>query len=291
MISINLKPVIINQRYSIRHILLRVWANASAFIKKDMKISLSYKFQFIFQFAQIFFSVAMIFFIGKMLEDHGSKHLKVYGGDYFSFALIGLAVNSYLRAGLVTVTNDMRQMMNQGTFEAVCAAPVKYMSLMVYSALWQFLFETVRISAYFALGFFLFGLKLRNPNITGAILVMLLTAVIFLLLGIISCSILIVIKRGDPINWIFSSLGALLAGTMFPVSVLPGWLGRVAMFMPLTHSLEAVRKTLLTSASVYDISNNLTALYAFVIILLPISFYINKVSMTAAKKYGAFVTH
>lgn len=291
MISTNLKPLSMSQGNSIQVIFLTALRNALAFIKKDMKIALSYKFQFIFQFAQIFFSVAMIFFIGKMLEGASNKYLKDYGGDYFSFALIGLAVNSYLRAGLVTITNDIRQMMNQGTFEAVCAAPVKYMFLMIYSALWQFLFETVRISAYFALGFSLFNMRLQNPNILAAILTMLLTAVVFLLLGTISCSILIVIKRGDPINWIFSGIGALLAGTMFPISVLPGWLGRLAMFMPLTHSLEAIRKALLTSASVFDIANNLIALGGFIIFLLPMSFYINKVCMSFAKKCGAFVTH
>ncbi len=280
-----------SRRHSIQNIFITALRNALTFVKKDMKIALSYKFQFIFQFAQIFFSVAMIFFIGKMLEGVPNKHLKVYGGDYFSFALIGLAVSSYLRAGLVTITNDIRQMMNQGTLEAVCAAPVKYMSLMIYSSLWQFLFETIRVSAYFVLGFSLFNMKLQNPNIPAAILTMLLTAMVFLLLGTISCSILIVIKRGDPINWIFSSLGALLAGTMFPVSVLPGWLGRLAMFMPLTHGLEAMRKTLLMSASVSDIANNLIALGGFVIFLLPLSFYINKISMTAAKKCGAFATH
>ncbi|HPS56376.1 MAG TPA: ABC transporter permease [Sedimentisphaerales bacterium] len=280
-----------SQTYFIQNIFITVLANASAFIKKDAKIALSYKFQFIFQFAQIFFSIAMIFFIGKMLESSPNKHLKVYGGDYFSFALIGLAVNSYLHVGLVTITNDIRQMMNQGTLEAVCAAPIKYMSLMIYSSLWQFIFETIRVCAYFVLGFFLFNMKLQNPNIPAAILTMLLTVVVFLLLGTISCSILIVIKRGDPINWIFSGFGALLGGTMFPVSVLPGWLGKLAMFMPLTHSLEAMRKSLLRSASVSEISNNLMALCCFVIILLPLSFYINKISMTAAKKCGAFVTH
>ena len=280
-----------SRRHFIQSIFITALRNALAFIKKDIRITLSYKFQFIFQFAQIFFSVAVIFFLDKMLEGGPNKYLKAYGGDYFSFALIGLAVNSYLRAGLVTITNDIRQMMNQGTFEAVCAAPVKYMSLMIYSSLWQFLFETIRVSAYFALGFSLFNMKLQNPNIPAAILAMLLTAIAFLLLGTISCSILIIIKRGDPINWIFSSLGALLAGTMFPVSVLPEWLGRIAMFMPLTHGLEAVRKTLLSSASVSDIANNLIALGGFVIFLLPISFYINKISMTAAKKCGAFVTH
>ena len=97
---------------------------ALVFIKKDMKISVSYKLQFVFQFLQIFFGIAVIFFIDKMLGQSGKVSvLQRYGGDYFSFALVGLAANSYLRAGLVTITNDIRQIMNQGTLEAMCATP------------------------------------------------------------------------------------------------------------------------------------------------------------------------
>ena len=72
-------------------------SKACAFIKKDMAIAVSYKFQFVFQFTQVFFAVAIIYFIGKMLgESGGSSLLKAYGADYFSFALIvGIIAGTY----------------------------------------------------------------------------------------------------------------------------------------------------------------------------------------------------
>jgi ABC-type polysaccharide/polyol phosphate export permease len=78
---------------------------------------------------------------------------------------------------------------------------------------------------------------------------------------------------------------------MFPVSVLPDWLGKIAMLMPLTHSLEAMRRALLTSASITDIRFNLIVLTGFVLFLLPMTFCINKLSMKVAKKNGAFITY
>jgi len=96
--------------------LLDELGKATAFIKKDMKISVSYKLQFVFQFLQIFFGTVVIYFIGKMLaQSDKTSALARYGSDYFSFALIGLAINGYLRAGLIAITNDIRQTMNQGT--------------------------------------------------------------------------------------------------------------------------------------------------------------------------------
>jgi len=265
---------------------------AAAFIKKDLKISVSYKLQFVFQFLQVFFGIAVIYFIGQMLGQAGkSSVLKNYGGDYFSFALVGLAINSYLRAGLVTITNDIRQIMNQGTLEAMCATPTGYNWLLLCSSLWQFVFESIRVACYFVVAILIFGMKLDNANWPAALLTMALTGPVFLMLGVISCSILVVVKKGDPVNWVFSSLGAMLAGTMFPVSVLPDWMQKMAFCLPLTHSLEAARKSLLAGAEIGQISANLWALVIFIVILTPVTIAVNNLCMKNAKKKGAFSTH
>lgn len=267
-------------------------AKGFAFIKKDMTIAVSYRLQFVFQFAQVFFGIAIIYFIGKMLNQSGeSPLLKQYGADYFSFALVGLAVTSYLRAGLVTITNDLRQVMNQGTLEAMCSAPIGYKSLLLYGSLWPFLFETVRVVFYFLIGVGIFGMRLPEANWIGAVITMCITVPIFLMLGITSSSILVVVKRGDPVNWIFSSAASLLAGTMFPVAVLPGWLRAIAFCVPLTHSLEAMRRFLLMGASVREVWGSLLALLVFMVVLFPVTVWVNNICMQRAKVNGAFTTH
>ena len=95
---------------------------AVQFIFKDLTIAAGYRLQFLFQFTRVFFKLAVIYFIGRMLDSSGgSMSLEAYGADYFSFALVGLAINNYLQTGLVTVTNDIRQTMNQGILESLCA--------------------------------------------------------------------------------------------------------------------------------------------------------------------------
>lgn len=265
---------------------------AMAFIRRDFQIAITYKLQFTFQFCQVFFAVAVIYFIGKMLSDSGkSSLLNVYKADYFSFALVGLAITSYCRAGLVNITNNIRQVMTQGTLEAMCATPIGYARMLLYSSLWQFIFETIRVIFYFLMGVFIFNMKLPNANWFGAIVVMFLTIPTFLMLGVISCSILILVKRGDPVNWIFSSIASLLAGTMFPVAVLPDWLRKVALCLPLTHSLEAMRRTMLGGESIGEIAGNLWALLFFIVLLVPITLLINKFCMRRAKRQGAFSTY
>ncbi|KKK83211.1 hypothetical protein LCGC14_2795640, partial [marine sediment metagenome] len=173
----------------------------------------------------------------------------------------------------------------------MCATPINYTWLILCSSLWQFIFETFRVACYFAIAMLIFGMRFEHSNWLLGGLVMALTGPIFLMLGIMSCSILIVVKRGDPVNWIFSSLGAILAGTMFPVSVLPEWLQRIAFWLPLTHSLEAMRKVLLAGADFENVSGHLLALMLFIIVLVPMTVLINSFCMRYAKKKGAFSTH
>ncbi|MHC4155559.1 MAG: ABC transporter permease [Planctomycetota bacterium] len=267
-------------------------AKAAAFMKKDMRIAVSYKLQFVFQFLQIFFSVAVIYFIGKMLADAGkSSLLKEYRADYFSFALVGLAINSYLRGGMEGITNEVRQTMNQGVLEALCAPPINYTWLLLCSSLWQFAFETVRVVFYFFIAMAIFGMRLHGANWVGAIVSLILTALIFLMLGIMSCSILVLVKRGDPIYWVFSRATGLLAGIMFPVSVFPRWLQMVAYCFPLTHSLEAMRQCLFAGASLRQVSGNIWALVGFAVVLAPLTVVVNNACMRKAKRRGAFTTH
>ena len=257
-----------------------------------MAIAISYKFQFVFQFSQVFFSVAVIYFIGKMVDQSGKLSLfQSYGADYFSFALVGLAVSSYLKAGLVTITNDIRQTMNQGVLEAMCASPMGYKWLLLCTALWPFIFETIRVTLYFLIGTIIFGMRLHDANWLCAMITLILTIPIFLMLGMTSCSILVLVKRGDPINWIFSNVSTLLAGTMFPIAVLPDWLRVIALCLPLTHSLEAIRKSLLMGASLREVYRHLAALLIFMAVLFPITVFVSDICMKRARRKGAFSTH
>ena len=260
-----------------------------SFIRKDLAIALSYKMQFIFQLFQVFFGIAVIYFIGKMVSSGGSTPLlKQYGADYFAFAIVGLAINSYMKAGILTVTNDLRQSMNQGILESLCATPVRYWMLLFYSTIWPFVFETFRIGIYFIFGYIFFDLSLPQANWCGGLLVLLFTIPIFVMLGIISCSILVVIKRGDPVNWFFSSISGILAGTMFPISVFPKWLHSVALCLPLTHSLEAMRRCLLTGSDLSGVKLHLLVLIGFVLSLAPLTIIVNKICMNRARQQGSF---
>jgi len=73
-------------------------------------------------------------------------------------------------------------------------------------------------------------------------------------------------------NWALVGISSVVSGMMYPVSVLPVWLQRVARLVPVTYALEGMRSALLGHAGLRDLWPSLAALLIFAAILLPFSF-------------------
>jgi ABC-2 type transport system permease protein len=71
------------------------------------------------------------------------------------------------------------------------------------------------------------------------------------------------------------------------VEVLPDWLQTLARFFPLTYSLEAMRRALLTGESLAALAREVTILAAFALILLPASLIAFRLAVRQAKRDGS----
>ncbi len=123
--------------------------------------------------------------------------------------------------------------------------------------------------AYLAVGGLVFGAPMGRANVGVALLALLLSLLAFSGLGIISASIILVTKRGDPVTFLLASLSTLLGGVYYPVAVLPAWLQALAALRPLTHALRALRLALLEGAGLAEVAPNLAMLALFALVVLP----------------------
>jgi ABC-2 type transport system permease protein len=135
-----------------------------------------------------------------------------------------------------------------------------------------------------------FNLKISGANYAGAFLILVLMIVSFTSIGIISASFIMVLKRGDPITWIFSTASMLLGGLYYPVDVLPAWLQKIAYFLPVTYALEGMRMALLKGYSTARLVPYISALIIFAAVMLPISIFGFKFAIKRAKLDGS-LTH
>jgi ABC-2 type transport system permease protein len=266
-------------------------AVAQAFFKRDLSIALSYRLYFVMQMVSIFFSVTVFYFLSLLFGPVLVPQLEQYGGDYFAFVLIGLAFSGYMGLSLSSFAESIREGQMTGTLEIMLLSPTRLSAIVLSSSLWSYGLTTVRVIVYLLLGVLVFGVRLSQANFVTALVVLVLSITSFSSIGILSAAVVLLVKRGDPVAWLFGSISSLLAGVYYPITVLPDWLEPVSRFLPLTYALDAMRLAMLKGSSLYDVRFDILALLGFTIVLTPVAFLAFRWALRRAKKEGSLIQY
>ena len=264
-------------------------ARLMAFLRRDLRDALTYKFSFVYSIFGIFLSSATFFFISRLVSP-GIAALGPYGGDYFSFAVVGLAFSSLLGLFQEGLPSVIRSAQMSGTLEALLVTQTSVPTILLGSSLYSLAFQVLRTVFTLGLAAAVFGMKFGRVFWPGALAVFILTALCFLSLGILSASFILVYKMGNPLGWIFSSMSGLLGGVVFPIAILPSWLRWASYLLPVTYSLDGMRKSLLASGGTAQVMPDIAALAAFNLVLLPLSLILFRAAVRKAKRDGT-LTH
>jgi len=264
---------------------------ALSFVERDFKLQVSYRLSFFLQFFGILFTVASFYFVALLFGEAAVPHLQAYGGDYFSFVLVGIAFMRYQGVAMSTFTNTIRSGQMMGTLEAMLVTPTSLATILVSSSLWSFAFTSFHVLVYLLLGVLLFGVDMGNANVLAAVIIQVLTILAFSGIGILSASFTMVFKRGDPINFLMGSVSTLLGGVLYPVTVLPALLQPISYLLPLTYSLRAMRRAILLGDSVQSLVPDILALACFAALLLPLSFVAFRYAVRRAKIEGSLTQY
>ena len=260
-----------------------------AFLKRDVQIDLSYKLRFLMQFVGIFFSTALTFFVSELIGSSISNKLAGYGGDYFSFVIVGIALTDYLSVSLEQFSNEIRSAQLEGTLETLLVTPTSVYTVLFSSSLYNFFLTSLRVMVYILLGLLLFGLKLHLTSILALVVLMILTIGSFAGIGLISAAFILVLKQGSPLPLLVTTASGLLGGVFYPVDILPAWLVPVSQLLPITHALEAMRQILLNGASFAFISEKVLILVFFSAILIPMGLVAFGYGLKIAKREGSLL--
>jgi ABC-2 type transport system permease protein len=261
-----------------------------AFLKRDFKTETSYRLAFLFNLTGVVFGTFTFYFVSQLIGDSVAPYLAAYNGDYFSFVLIGIAFAGYFGLGLNSFSQALRQAQTTGTLEAMMMTPTPVPLVIIGSALWSYAYTTFRVLVYLLLGTLFLGLHLGQANYPAAFVSLVLAIIAFASIGIISASIIMIIKRGEPITALFNSFAVLIGGIYYPVEILPNWLEVVSKLLPITYALRAMRLALLNGASWATLAPDLLALATFCIVLFPLSLVAFRYSVERARLEGS-LTH
>jgi len=263
---------------------------AHSFIKRSYMLQMSYKLEFFLRLFFAFFNILTYYFVAKLVGTAGAPYLKPYGGDYFSFVLIGVAFSTYLMVSLRGFSESIRDEQMMGTLEAMLVTPTDTTTVITLSALWSFIVASVRVFFYLLIGLLL-GVNMTGANVFGAFIILILTILCFSSIGILSASFIMIFKRGDPINMFFMSTSELFGGVLFPIEVFPWWLQIVSSVLPMTYSLNGMRHALLQGYSMQSLAPDILILILFSLILLPLSLFTFRYAVGRVKDEGTLVQY
>jgi len=256
-----------------------------AFLVRDFQTESSYRVSFLLSLSGVFFTSVTYFFVSRLLNESVEPMLAQYDGDYFAFVLIGVAFGSYFGLGLTGFARALRQAQTTGTLEAMMMTPVSVSTIVVGSAVWSYAFTTLRVVVYLLLGLLL-GLRLQGANYLAALVTLILSVIAFASIGIVAAGVIMVIKRGDPVTTLFSSVATLVGGVFYPIEIMPEWLQMLARLLPLTYSLRAMRMALLNGAPWSQLLPDLLVIAGFAVVLFPLSLLVFRLAVEQARADG-----
>ena len=258
--------------------------------RRDFAVARSYRAAFAIEIFQALFGSASFYFLSRFVQSPTLERSLPPGTTYFSFALVGIAFFDYLSVALITFDRSLQEARQNGTLENLLVTQTSLPVILAGSSLYPFVLMSLRTAIYIGWGAVLFGFPLRGANWLGALLVLGASILAFSGLGILSASYLLIFKRGNPVNWAILGLSSVVGGMLYPISVLPEWLRRVARLIPITYSLEGMRAAILGHASMRELLPPIAELLLFATVLLPVSFAIFAWALRRTKITGT-LTH
>ena len=256
----------------------------AAFTKRDFYTWTTYKTAMVTQLINIFIGV----FAWGVSATYVQRPVnEMYGSDYISFLVVGIAIGNLI----MPLVQGVRRQLNPWTFETILMTGVSTPVFVIGNVMWRYILSVLTFIPYLLIGTYLFNVRL-NLNVPCTIIAFIVSAAILVGLAMISTGLRIVTKSEDPVTWAINILQNLFSGIAFPVVYLdtiffPG-ASIVSWLLPQTWVYHLCRLSMLTNPSLLDPHTQLEFLKGslFAVILLPLGYKIFRWGVARAKREG-----
>jgi ABC-2 type transport system permease protein len=211
---------------------------ALAFARRDFQVAMSYRLPFLLDFVGAFFVIFEFYFLAELVPETAST------GDYLGFVATGLVVITFLVSGASVIAANIRQEQVQGTLEVTLSAGSSLPGFSIGIACYPVLAGGVRAMTYGLLAAAL-GARVPGANWGLAVAALAIGSISFVAVGLMAVGLVVVFRQAaGAIGWVLGA-ATLLAGVMFPLDLLPGWLRFLSGLSAATWTLQTTRRALL----------------------------------------------
>jgi ABC-2 type transport system permease protein len=237
---------------------------------KDWKVFWRYPLNAVSNIFQPIIWITPVYFMGKAFSVNGQAlGFEAYSGtsDYMSFILLGTVLTTFILTVFWGMGYALKNDMDAGVLESNWLTPVPRLLILVGRTLSSLLVTMITSGIMLAIGAALFGFQ---P--TGNTLAAFLTAIPMLIglygFGFAFAAVVLLMREANTLVDVSSFLVQGFSGTNFPVKSLPTFLIPIALILPLTYGLDAVRGLLLQSETLLPIPMEIAILVVFMFIML-----------------------
>ncbi|MFH0816549.1 MAG: ABC transporter permease [Methanobacteriota archaeon] len=256
------------------------------------KLMTRFKTSFFFSIVAMFVSITTFYYFGQVFGDATAVAVEDYGGNYFSYVLIGLAFNQFAVTSLSTYLATVQNIYWSNWLELILTAPMRLKTYFVAAMSWAYTYSTILIAFYFIIGVGIFGAAIAfPPGWYVIILILFLTVLSISGIGLMAASTFMLLNakgQVEPISWFVGTVSALVCGVYYPPELLPPSIHAISYIFPHTYALEGLREILLNGKGLMDPSIQMIILILaiFSMILLPLGMAMFKSGIKKAEKDG-----
>jgi ABC-2 type transport system permease protein len=248
------------------------------FIKRDVISFSTYKTNMALLVLGALFGALSYAYLGA--NANMQKVLQLYNMSFTAYLLIGMAFSTYISQALTLVQRTI----NPWSLEEVLVSPTGLGTFIIGSSAWGFIWSTIVVAMYLAVGSLAFGVVL-SINVAGTVLVLALGIGTLIGFSMIGAGILILIKQGDPITWLIGILTSVFGNVLFPPQVMPYQLQVISYFVPQYYFFTCIR-LMMTGWSIQMIMPEIMTLALMCAIILPLGYLVYSWCLRTARKSG-----
>ena len=214
--------------------------------------------------------IAPLYFMARAFSVDGqAQGLAAYtgSGDYMSFVLLGTVLINFILSVFWGMGFSLKNDMDTGVLEANWLMPMPRLLLLIGKTLNSLLTTSLTSTVMLTLAALLFGFR---P--TGSALAAVLIAVPMLLglygFGFAFAALVLVLREANTLVDVSSFIVQTFSGANFPVQALPRWLLPLALAIPTTYGLDAIRGLLLGTNTLLPIATEIGLMLVFMVVMI-----------------------
>jgi len=241
-----------------------------ALIRKDWKQYWRYPLNAVSSIFQPLIWIAPVYFMGQAFSENGKAiGFSQYSGttDFMSFILLGTVLESFINAVFWGMGYALKNDMDSGVMESNWLTPIPRLLILIGHSV-----TNLVVTAVTSIGMLIFGGLIFGFNASGDVFKAFLPIIPMMVglygFGFAFAAVVMLIREANTLVDVSSFLVQIFSGSNFPVNALPRFLLPVALALPLTYGLDAVRANLIGTNTILPLQRELLLLIVFMFVML-----------------------